>query len=210
MSDSDDTLVRLDIRLSGQIRRYHTWPIIGQQTIAEHCWQILRIYLSVTDKIDPHMVMHIMFHDIGETSIGDLPYPLKSEHHDLKKQLDYIELSSMYTQLEFWSAFRTVFLSDQDKALFKHIELTEMAEFGLDQLCLGNSLAFIVTDRCLKKVYETEPCARLIQYIIRRINLYNLQNKNRVLHNLGDWWSILKWQSLLTHGFNLEETHVSE
>jgi 5'-deoxynucleotidase YfbR-like HD superfamily hydrolase len=206
----DDSVVRLDTRLSGQLKRYHTWPIIGQQTVAEHCWQILRIYLSVVDKIDSHMVQHIMFHDIGETFIGDLPYPVKSENPKLKEQLDPMELNSQLMQLDYWGTFRSVMLTEQDRVLFKQIELTEMAEFGLDQLCLGNSHAFIIADRCLRVVYHSEPPARLVQYVIKRINLFFKQYKNTLRGPLGDWWSVMEWNERLTHGFKLEETHEGE
>lgn len=211
MTSPDDT-VRLDIRLSGQIQRYHTWPTIRKQTIAEHCWQILRIYFSVVDKVNHHMVTHIMFHDIGETAIGDLPYPVKSENHDLKKQLDYIEQKSCLLQLRYWNAFRPILFTEEDAKLFKDIELVEMGEFGLDEMCLGNSHAFIVADRCLKKVYHNEPCARLIQYIMKRLDIFHSQYKNELSEPLGDWWFAIQWRNKLMHGvqLNLEKSNGSE
>jgi 5'-deoxynucleotidase YfbR-like HD superfamily hydrolase len=205
---NEDDPVRLDIRLSGQLRRYHTWPIIGQQTVAEHTWQILRIYCSIVDKIDPHMVMHAMFHDIGETFTGDLPYPVKSENRDLKKQLDYLEEQSRLRQLEYWSAFKQIFLSEEDKIFFKQIELIEMAEFGMDQMCLGNNHAFIIADRCLRKVYENDTSARLMRYIVYRLNIFHNQYKNTLNDALGDWWHVEVWHKKLTHGFKLEGTNV--
>ena len=201
---SEDDPVRLDTRLSGQIQRYHTWPTIGKQTIAEHCWQILRIYLSVVDKTDPHMIRHIMFHDIGETFTGDLPYPVKSENPDLKKQLDYLEDRSRLLQLEYWDAFRQTFLSAEDKILFKQIELVEMAEFGMDQMCLGNSHAFIIADRCLRKVYQNDTNARLMQYVLNRLGVFHKQYKTMISDSLGDWWYVEGWRKRLP-----EETNVA-
>jgi 5'-deoxynucleotidase YfbR-like HD superfamily hydrolase len=195
MMDKTDDVVRLDTRLSGQIHRYHTWPTIGKQTIADHCWQILRIYLSIADNIDDHMILHIMFHDIGETAIGDLPYPVKSENHKLKEQLDFIEQKSRYTQLEFWGAFKSVLLTKADEKLFKDIELMEMAEFGMDQMCLGNSYGYIVADRCLHKVYDNEPCESLVLYIIRRLDLFHEQYKTMLSDNLSDWWYTGMWRA---------------
>jgi hypothetical protein len=195
MSESEDLPVRLDIRLSGNIHRYHTWPTVGQQTIADHSWQILRIYLCVADEIDPHMVQHICFHDIGETYIGDLPYPVKSENHMLKTQLDRMEQVSHHSQLNFWGAFKTCFLTDNDKLLFKQIELIEMAEFGLDQLCLGNSYGLIVANRCLRVVYEQNPCVRLVEYVKKRLGLFFMQIKFKPIdEKLGEWWNIEKWE----------------
>jgi 5'-deoxynucleotidase YfbR-like HD superfamily hydrolase len=204
----DDDAVRLDFRLSGQLQRYHTWPTIGKQTVAEHCWQIIRIYLCVVDKADPHMIRHAMFHDIGETFTGDLPYPVKSENADLKRQLDYLEDRSRLMQLEYWDAFRQTFLSKEDKILFKQIELTEMAEFGMDQMCLGNNHAFIIADRCLRKVYEDDTGTRLVQYIVSRLNIFHKQYKVMLSDSLGDWWYVERWHKKLTKEFKPEETNV--
>jgi 5'-deoxynucleotidase YfbR-like HD superfamily hydrolase len=204
----EDDPVRLDIRLSGQLRRYHTWPIIGQQTVAEHCWQLIRIYLCVVDKIDPHMIRHAMYHDIGETFTGDLPYPVKSDNPDLKTQLDHLEDQSRLTQLEYWDAFRQTFLTKEQKILFKQIELIEMAEFGMDQICLGNSHAFIITDRCLQKVFLGDPPARLMQYVIKRLYVFHTQYKFILSDALSDWWLVNGWHKRLTHGLKSEETNV--
>ena len=131
---AQDDPVRLDTRIAGQLRRYHTWPIIGQQTIAEHCWQLMRIYMCVVDKLDIHMIRHIQFHDIGEHFTGDIPYPVKHDNPKLKELIDSIEMRAQVTQLDYWNSFHPIALTDQDRVLFKQIELTEMAEFGLDQM----------------------------------------------------------------------------
>jgi hypothetical protein len=80
-----------------------------------------------------------------------------------------------------------------------------MAEFGLNQMCLGNIYALIVADRCLRKVYENKPCVRLIQYVIKRIDLFYRQYQNPANVSTEDWWFVTKWEQLLK-----EETHVGE
>jgi len=192
---SEDDRVRIDTRLAGQLKRYHTWPITGQQTVAEHCWQILRIYYSVVDIPDLHMVYYIIFHDIGETATGDLPYPVKSQNNTLKAEADSLEQRSMYSQLQYWGSFQQTMLTDEDKKFFKQIELIEMAEFGMDQVCLGNSHGFIVADRCLHAVFENQPCQKLVQYVIKRIRLFFDQCVFFV-PGKGDWWSAAKWERL--------------
>jgi len=194
-----DDHVRLDTRLAGEIRRYHTWPIIGQQTIGEHTWQLLRIYLTVTDKIDPHMVFHIEFHDVGEHTTGDLPYPVKHDNPLLHGMIDGLEIQSQLRQFEYWDGFKQTFLSDEDKRFFKQIELIEMAEFGMGQVCLGNSYGFIIADRCLKAAYERKPRPRLIEYIIKRLNIFFSQCVlvlNEEERDLEAWWNPAEWSML--------------
>jgi 5'-deoxynucleotidase YfbR-like HD superfamily hydrolase len=197
MSNYEDECVRLDTRLAGQIHRYHTWPTTGQQSIAEHCWQLLRIYLSVVDALDPHMVQHIMFHDIGEHSTGDIPYPIKRDNPILKEQIEFLEHKSQAAQMEYWKSFKQVVLSDYDKTLFKQIELVEMAEFGLDQVAIGNNHGFIIAHRCLRSVYESLPNPRLVEYVVLRLKLFFKQCPMVFVYDMEeDWWLISNWEKL--------------
>lgn len=194
---AEDECVRIDTRLAGQILRYHTWPILKQQTVAEHCWQLIRIYLAVVDVPDPHMVMHMMFHDIGEHAVGDLPYPIKHDNPKLKEQIEMLEHRSYAAQLDYWNSFHQIRLNDEEKIFFKQIELVEMAEFGMDQVSLGNSLGFIIANRCLRSVYEQVPNQRLCQYIQKRIHLFKKQCRLFYEYQVGDeWWRETKWETL--------------
>ena len=193
---SDDDCVRLDTRLAGQVRRYHTWPIVKEQSIAEHCWQLMRIYLSIVDKIDAHMIRHIIFHDIGEHYTGDIPYPVKRNNPRLKEEMDFLEIKSQNAQMEFWDSFKQVALSAEDRKLFKHIELIEMAEFGLDQMNLGNSHGYVIANRCLEAVYKNQPCMKLVQYVIKRLRLYYQQQEyaKEIPYTEDEWWDYDKWE----------------
>src|SRR5215469_12622922 len=115
---AEDDPVRLDTRLSGQLQRYHTWPTIGIQTVGEHCWQILRIYLSVAEAPSLDIIRYIVFHDVGETATGDLPYPVKAKNPVLKEEVDVIESKSIAEQLQYWDT-KFINLSFESKAFFK-------------------------------------------------------------------------------------------
>lgn len=193
----DDDSVRLDTRLAGQVKRYHTWPTISTQTIAEHCWQLLRIYLSVVKTPDINIIIHIQTHDIGEHFTGDIPYPVKSLNPELKRQMDFLERKSQAAQLEHWESFHQVLLTEEDKEFFKLIELVEMAEFGIGEMLLGNNHGFIIADRCLKAVYQRSPSVELCDYIIKRLRLFHKQCfADWALDD--DWWHPKIWERL--HG----------
>ena len=188
--------VRIDTRLAGQVKRYHTWPIIGQQTVAEHTWQMLRIYLSVCAKPEQRIMFYIIFHDIGEHYTGDIPYPVKSENRELKERMDMLEKRSWATQLDYWGSFHQVWVGDDDKVLCKMIELVEMAEFGMDQVCLGNAHGYIVANRCLMAVYNMRPPPRLVTYVTKRIRLFFQQCPAiHTGYDLDeDWWFPARWE----------------
>jgi HD containing hydrolase-like enzyme len=193
---NEDDHIRLDTRLAGQLKRYHTWPIIGQQTIAEHTWQLLRIYFSVIDKPEMRHVYYLMFHDVGELAVGDIPYPVKQNNPILKEEMDWLEHKSLMAQLEYWDAYRMLPLGDDDRTFLKHIELMEMAEFGMDQVILGNDTGLIIADRCLKSIFTSSPCARLCIYVIMRLGLFTRQRISRLTWEWDKWWIVEQWEGL--------------
>jgi len=203
---SDDKQIRVDTRLAGQVTRYHTWPRIHQQSIAEHSWQLARIYASVVDKIDPNFILHILFHDIGEFYVGDIPYPVKRDIPELKELIDELENDSQEFQLAHWNTIHPDALEQHDSVLFKHIELVEMAEWGMDEFNFGNHHGFVVANRCLRALYEQAPCNQLINYVIKRLALFYSQNQLNTDACNWDWWYVRRWRERL----NDPERHTAD
>lgn len=191
--DSADP-IRIDTRLSGQIKRYHTWPIIGQQTIAEHTWQLLRIYFAVEKEPDIRVIYSIVFHDVGETKTGDMPYPIKRDNPALKEMVDGLEARSQADQMEYWGSFRQNLVTPKEYDFLKQIHLIEMWEFGLDQVNMGNAYAFIIADRCLKSLYEQNPSVPIRKYVITRLRLWGIQCPTCGIYDTAnDWWRSYNW-----------------
>jgi 5'-deoxynucleotidase YfbR-like HD superfamily hydrolase len=198
----DDDSIRLDTRLAGQVRRYHTWPVLREQSVAEHCWQLMRIYMSVaeTDKVDKNILLHILIHDIGEHFTGDIPYPVKSLNPNLKREMDLLESRSAAAQVLHWEAFHPIYFTDADRELFKQLELMEMAEMGMGEVLLGNDHGFIIADRCLEALYEKRPCPRLCQYAILRLKMFSRQYMSIShpisIRMMSKWWNIIEWEKV--------------
>jgi hypothetical protein len=138
-----------------------------------------------------------MFHDIGEQFTGDIPYPVKHNNPQLKEIMDLLEKKAYCTQLEYWDSFRQTLLTSEDMNLFKQIELVEMAEFGMDQLCLGNNHGYIIAHRCLRAVFKLHPCPRLVAYVIKRLEIFYKQCATVFAYDtVADWWLITQWENL--------------
>jgi hypothetical protein len=84
-----------------------------------------------------------------------------------------------------------------------------MAEFGLDQVCLGNSHGLIVANRCLRAVYEQKPCVRLVEYVIKRLEVFFKQSRFRITSGMinKEWWDPKDWD--MKH-LREEKTNVSQ
>lgn len=135
--------ITTNLRLAGEVRRYHTWKVLREQTTAEHSWQTIRIYEALWSWPAPRVVRHIMYHDCGEIVTGDLPYPTKSLNPELKHTIDLAEraaLAKMDVELEE--------LTVVELKCFKLAHMIEMFEYGLEELCMGNTFAEPVAKRC--------------------------------------------------------------
>jgi 5'-deoxynucleotidase YfbR-like HD superfamily hydrolase len=131
-----------DVRLAGQVRRYHTWPCIHHQTVAEHTWQVMRLYVDIFGAPPAHVFVHMIFHDVAEIQTGDIPYPVKKNSEALKKEMDRLEEGA----LRDMGVYLPI-LSFQEHARFKFCDLLDCAEQGQYEANLGNQYMGTVADQ---------------------------------------------------------------
>jgi hypothetical protein len=156
--DSSADLVLSDLRLAGQVERYHTWPTLHRQSVAEHTWQLLRVYTSIFGVPEKNVMQAIMFHDCGEIAVGDAPYPSKARDKDFKVAHNRLEETALNNLLEYWDIPAAPPSAPSVAKKIKVSEYIEMAEEGLHEWLLGSKYGWIVAERCLLKVqeYKTE------------------------------------------------------
>lgn len=144
-----------DPRTSGQVRRYHTWQVLREQSIGEHQWQTARILLAIYPSCDKNTLVEALFHDIGEGRSGDPPYPVKRDNSDLKVTMDRIEHESRLSMALGWGVPPPRALSDLQRWSVKLAEVIETWEFGVQEMIMGNSLAKLIVVRNSKWLEET-------------------------------------------------------
>lgn len=166
----------LDPRAAGYVTRYHTWPRIRDQTVAEHTWNLLRIILAVHPHASPELLRWTMFHDVGERVTGDVPFPVKRENPEVKAAFDKMEHEALL-QMTPWGVLAGIKVTHEEMTLFKLGEFIEMMEWGLDEMALGNASARIVYERCYAQAARMlgAPLPPGVQnsaerYIMRRLN----------------------------------------
>lgn len=139
----------LDPRSAGKVTRFHTWERLRDQSVGEHSWQVMRILLAIWPEVPRHMLVHTMYHDVGERVTGDIPYPVKAERPELKGIMDALEEDALL-QMRSWGVLGNPpdFLCDDEKAAFKLAEFIEMWEYALDELSLGNRNCALIARRC--------------------------------------------------------------
>lgn len=116
--------------------RYHTWPVIRQQSIGEHTWQCLRLYREVWGPLPTAVADYLLYHDAGELVVGDPPFPLKAQNPELKEIYDGLEKKAL---AGMGGALPPLY--PEEKLRVKFVDLLEMFEFGLTEMEMGNRLA---------------------------------------------------------------------
>lgn len=137
----------LDPRSAGKVTRFHTWERLRDQSVGEHSWQVMRILLAIWPEVPRTILVHTMYHDVGERVTGDMPYPVKAERPILKNIMDRMEEDALL-QMEPWGVRPTGSLSPLERAAFKLAEFIEMWEYALDELSLGNRNCALIARRC--------------------------------------------------------------
>lgn len=117
----------------GQIRRFHAWPTIGQETVAEHSFSVAIMVLALTGgKGSLALLKAALYHDISEQATGDVPANVKWSHPFLKTCLDAIECDFNNT----WGL--NIELTDNDKLVLKWADMLALLHFCKSQRELGN------------------------------------------------------------------------
>ncbi len=130
-------------RLAGQVRRYHSWPVLHTQTIGEHSWQCMRIWWQIWGDLPPEVTTYFIFHDAGELYTGDIPFPVKARNSQLKSIMDELENKAVH-EMGGPKGHPPV---DANKIRAKACDLIDMYEYGLHERRLGNKYADpIITD----------------------------------------------------------------
>lgn len=121
---------------AGRVERYHAWPVLRKQTVGEHTWQCLRIYIQIFGNPPPTTATYLVFHDAGELVLGDLPYPVKRDNPALKKACNAVEVKGLAGM-----GVTLPKLSLKEKARCKLCDCIEMLETGLIEYNMGNRWA---------------------------------------------------------------------
>jgi len=143
-----------DPRAAGQVRRYHTWAVIKDQSVAEHTWQIMRILLTIWPAAPRNVLVYALAHDMGEMA-GDIQYPFKLMFTELKTGSEKAENHVRHEQrAHFGAPLEAHPLSKFERYVFKACDNLEMWEYGIRELNMGNKYANIIVTRMRSAIAE--------------------------------------------------------
>lgn len=142
----------LRIRQGGSVKRFHTWPTIGEQTVAAHTWGVLALILAFEPKPSVALLRRAVFHDLAEYETGDIPSSAKWGSRILKDACDRLE-EVVNTNNGFPTDEE---LSPYEIDVLKAADLFEMLWFCYEQYMLGNRGLRVVYVRVLEAIAKRQ------------------------------------------------------
>lgn len=129
---------------AGETRRFHTWPVIRERTIAHHSWHVAQLlhilYGQEEPGIRPVLTMAALAHDMAECKMGDLPSPGKramSEHFEnFRAKWGEAEEKILSKYAFDWDKF----LDDEERRKLKFCDNLEGALYCINERQMGNKL----------------------------------------------------------------------
>lgn len=130
--------------LASRVRRWHTFPVIHQETVGEHTHRVCTLYLELFGTPRVEVLEYILCHDMGELSAGDLPFLAKRDVPEMKHFMDHAEARGLH-RLRITLPELTV----EEYARFKLCDMLQMLEFARVEMQMGNQFARVVQDNIL-------------------------------------------------------------
>lgn len=122
---------------AGEVKRYHTTVLLGEQTNATHCYGVASLILALHPAPSVNLIMAALWHEAAEFYVGDMPYPAKRDFKELNLQLDSAERSVIQKLgLDFEDR-----LTYEEKRWIASCDRFEAWMFARNQMRLGNSRA---------------------------------------------------------------------
>ena len=131
-------------RLAGQVKRYHTWPVLRPQTVAEHAWRVATLYCEVWGTPRAEVLYWCLHHDSGELLAGDVPFHGKRHSTALAEAVNAVERDGLVA-----TGLVMPLLTDDELRRAKAADLLEMWEFGRQEMTMGNRYAEPIVASCV-------------------------------------------------------------
>jgi len=137
---------------AANVKRYHTVPIIGEQTVGHHTHRLLMVLRYIAGGVVSNdLLWKAMFHDLAESVTGDIPAPIKWSDSSLRDSVGGHENDFLSrTGAETWTT------KDED-LLLSIADMLELVLFATEQIELGNSGMKELRLRGMTYIFERMP-----------------------------------------------------
>lgn len=161
------------LREAGHLSRGHNLRYLGSYDVAQHSWQAVMLLYCLHPNPSPNLVKAVLFHDVGERYVGDLPAPAKWASTELTELHGNLELQAMK------SLGVEVELTDEEVSWAKAVDCLELLLWSEDQLALGNR--HVVNVHSGLMLWFLHEARKLPPVVIEFVNNYTWSRTNEQL-----------------------------
>ena len=154
----------LNVLDGGEVKRYHTMSIIGEQSVASHSWGVALILNWLKPDISKTAILKALAHDVAEKRTGDMPAPTKWNNPDLAKELSVVEKN---IEAELGVDYD---LTEEEHEYFKQSDMFELLLYCVNQRSLGNTNVNVVFSNGVEKLVDMKLNSRgkaLLAYLVQ-------------------------------------------
>lgn len=140
------------------VKRYHTIPTIGDETVGTHSFGVAMMVLAITDqKASANLIRAALFHDMAEQVTGDTPFTSKKAFPMVKYALEVVE--------EDWEKENGFYieLEPRDKLVLKWADMLQLMWFCKIQRDLGNTNMDAIFNNGLQFLKSIKPVERSLE-----------------------------------------------
>jgi 5'-deoxynucleotidase YfbR-like HD superfamily hydrolase len=136
------------VREAGLTRRAHVLPYQGSYNIAQHSYGATSLLLLLNPDPSLELIKAVMWHDVAERWLGDLPSPAKVFSKELKEIYEAEELKILKT-LELFPG-----LSLMDQRWLKAVDIMDLWLWARENRAQGDLAVTGIMDNCYLALVE--------------------------------------------------------
>jgi 5'-deoxynucleotidase YfbR-like HD superfamily hydrolase len=121
------------MRRAGNVKRFHTHSVIGENTVAHHSWGVAILLLELIEKPSLDMMRACIYHDAFEVVTGDIPWTAKQRNPTIKHVADNMEADVALEIDVMWN------LMPWEEHSIKFCDMLDLMWFCVSQRKLGSA-----------------------------------------------------------------------
>ena len=133
---------------AGRVKRWHSFPHHGEQTVGEHTYGVVQILRYITnDMCSTTTLLAALDHDAAEAMLGDITFHAKKQLGEKVKELEagIAEMHGLARPL-----------NEEEERVVKLADLLEMGIWACNQIQLGNQAAGLVLSTVIDEIEGME------------------------------------------------------
>jgi hypothetical protein len=121
-------------REGGHVRRCHTFQHLGEYSVGKHSYDALSLLLILHPGCSKNLMMAVLWHDVAERFVGDMPRPAAWISPELGEQYKLAE-----SKARKLTKLPEPVLTSEEKVWLETVDLLEFWIWCAEQRQLGNS-----------------------------------------------------------------------